>query len=112
MRTPDGKECKYFYGNYYRGAFHEECRLLEGSPDAAQWQSSLCSTCPVPGILLANACPTMELRAEIKPRFLVFGKEVKISAWCSKSKQNVKEPEIGCGQCHPVPEIFLGTDEE
>ena len=28
MKTPAGKECKYFYGNYYRGAHQEECRLI------------------------------------------------------------------------------------
>lgn len=112
MRTPDGLECQYFYGNYYRGAFHEECRLLEGKADEEKWDSSLCITCPVPGILRANSCPTMELLAEIKPRFLVFGKEMQISAWCTKSKQAVKEPEIGCGQCHPIPEVFLSMDEE
>jgi len=112
MRTPDGRECKFFYGNYYRGASQEECRLLEGKPDAAQWQSSLCRTCPVPGILRANSCPTMELRAEIGNHFLVFGKEMKITSWCSKSNQFVKEPEIGCGQCHPLPQVFLGKDQE
>ena len=28
MRTPAGKECQYFYGDYYRGRNQEECRLL------------------------------------------------------------------------------------
>ena len=28
MKTPAGTECKYFYGDYYRGRNHEECRLL------------------------------------------------------------------------------------
>ena len=29
MKTPAGKECKFFYGDYYRGRQHEECRLLK-----------------------------------------------------------------------------------
>lgn len=112
MRSPDGKDCKYFYGNYYRGQSHEECRLVEGTSEEEEWNSTLCSTCPVPAILRANACPTMELHAEIKPRFLVFGKEMKINAFCTKSNQAVKEPEIGCGQCHPLPSIFFDSDED
>jgi hypothetical protein len=31
MRTPAGTECKYFYGDYYRGRSQEECRLLAAS---------------------------------------------------------------------------------
>ena len=38
MRTPAGKECKYFYGNYFRGRKTEECRLLRES--AQSWTAS------------------------------------------------------------------------
>jgi hypothetical protein len=112
MRTPYGTECKYFYGNYYRGQSHEECRLVVDTPEAAKWDSSLCRTCLCPSILRANACPTMQLHAEIKPRFLAFGKEMKISAYCTKSSQVVKEPQIGCGECHPLPSVFFNTRED
>jgi hypothetical protein len=112
MRTPYGKECKYFYGNYYRGQTQEECRLVEGTPEAEKWNASLCRSCPVPDILRANACPTMLLRAEIKPRYLVFGNEMRISAYCTKTSQVVNEPEIGCGECHPLPAIFYETSDE
>jgi len=31
MKTPAGKDCKYFYGDYYRGRDLEECNLLKAS---------------------------------------------------------------------------------
>ncbi len=60
MRTPAGKECKYFYGNYFRGRNTEECRLLRESEQT--WTSSLCATCPVPDVMRANACEFLRLR--------------------------------------------------
>lgn len=107
MRTPAGKECKYFYGDYYRGRNQEECRLLEQNPGAERWSADLCKTCPVPDIIAANACPNLTLTGEIYKQFIVFGRKVRIEAYCTKSKQMVKEPQIGCGQCHPLPEIFF-----
>ncbi len=62
MKTPAGSECKYFYGDYYRGRDHEECRLL-----GAQWKPALCRTCPVPAIEMANACEFMRLRGGSNP---------------------------------------------
>jgi hypothetical protein len=110
MRTPAGKECKYFYGNYYRGRHHEECRLIGNVPRPGNWTPDLCKTCPVPGIQLANSCPHLVLHGEVTSQFLGFRRRVKISAYCLKSEQNVPEPEIGCGQCHPsVNEVFDQT---
>ena len=60
MKTPAGTECKYFYGDYYRGRDLEECRLL-----GAVWTRDLCRTCPVPSIGMANACEFMQLRGEV-----------------------------------------------
>ncbi len=102
MHTPAGKECPYFYGDYYRGRNHEECRLLP------EWQPKLCITCPVPGIHLANACKYMTLTAEVRRPFFVFPPEVQISAYCKKSQKAVTEPHIGCGECHMLPKIFTG----
>ncbi|MBC8332213.1 MAG: hypothetical protein H8E28_09560 [Anaerolineae bacterium] len=102
MRTPAGKECPYFYGDYYRGRNREECRLLEN------WQSKLCNTCPVPGIHLANACQHMVLNATVVRPFFILPPEVQISAYCKKTEQAVAEPQIGCGKCHSLPEIFTG----
>lgn len=103
MRTPAGIECRYFYGDYHRGKNHEECRLIGNVPPPNDWNSKLCATCPVPAILRANACENMVLSAEVK-RFLgVFKKQVVVSAYCTKAKQKVSEPQVGCGQCHSLP---------
>ncbi len=102
MRTPAGFECRYFYGNYHRGRKQEECRLIGDN-----WSPDLCKTCPVPAILRANACTHMVFEGTVN-RFL-FGlkKQVTVKAYCTKSGQAVEEPEIGCGQCHPLPQIFM-----
>jgi len=102
MKTPAGSECKYFYGNYYRGRDREECRLL-----GAAWNRQLCRTCPVPSILLANACEFMQLRAEVgRPLTAGLQKRVRVSAFCEKSEHSGFDPHIGCGECHPLPPVF------
>lgn len=105
MRTPVGIECKYFYGDYFRGRTIEECRLLKAA--GFDWDKNLCKTCPVPSILRANACEFIQLRARVdRPISAAFMKRVKISAYCEKVNREVSEPQIGCGNCHDVPEIF------
>jgi hypothetical protein len=111
MRTPAGKECRYFYGDYYRGREREECRLLDPGNGPPQWKPELCKTCPVPDIIAANACQHLILSAEVTRPMLVLGKRVKVSAYCTKSNSAVKEPKVGCGQCHPLPPIFTLKDE-
>jgi hypothetical protein len=107
MLTPAGKECNYFYGDYYRGRKHEECRLIKHYQGALQWSVVLCKDCPLPDILRANACSYMTLSAEVVHLFFVFGKKVQVSAHCTKTNQSVAEPYIGCGQCHPLPPVLL-----
>lgn len=105
MRTPTGFECKYFYGDYFRGRSVEECRLLQSS--GQKWTPDLCRTCPVPGIARANACEFQKLQATVtRPLSAAFARRVQVSAYCEKSRRAVKEPQIGCGECHPVPSIF------
>jgi hypothetical protein len=110
MRTPAGSECRYFYGDYRRGRNHEECRLLEESTPRQQWTRDLCKTCPVPGILMANACPHIVLTGHVRKTFLGLRRRVEVSAYCTLSKQDVAEPQIGCRQCHPIPEFFIEDD--
>ena len=102
MKTPAGKECKYFYGNYFRGAHQEECRLLGNR----EWTPDLCKKCPVPEIQRANACENMTLTAVVKKGFLGMNRHVEISAYCSKSHDFVKDPYLGCGLCHELPDAF------
>ncbi|PKN90957.1 MAG: hypothetical protein CVU44_21870 [Chloroflexi bacterium HGW-Chloroflexi-6] len=105
MKTPAGKECRYFYGDYFRGRTVEECRLL--SAPGQKWTADLCKTCPVPGIVSANACENMTLRASVgRPVTAVFQRRVQVTAYCQKTNRAVAEPHIGCGECHPIPPIF------
>ena len=102
MRTPAGIECPHFYGDYHRGREHEECRLL-----LHDWKPKLCETCPVPGILRANSCEHMRLNATVnRSIFTLFQERVEVNAWCEKTHKDVLNPEIGCGECHPLPPIF------
>jgi hypothetical protein len=107
MRTPAGSECGYFYGDYYRGRNHEECRLLGNA-----WQRELCRTCPVPGIQRANACEHMQLRGETsRPLASAFRRRVKVTAYCQKTRRSGFDPHIGCGECHPLPGDFEVTPQ-
>lgn len=102
MRTPFGNECPYFYGDYYRGRNLEECRLIGNQPSPRNWSVDLCRNCPVPAIKRANACENMQLTLEIKRKLGVFKRYVTVKAYCHLSKSQVKQPQIGCGQCHPL----------
>lgn len=106
MRTPAGSECKYFYANYFRGRNHEECRLIGNKQPPDNWEPKICSNCPVPGILVANACPNMVLKGKIKRTIFGIKKFIEISAYCTKTNQVVAEPEIGCGECHNIDAIM------
>jgi hypothetical protein len=106
VKTPAGNECKYFYGNYFRGRKNEECRLIGNAAPPQNWTPDLCKTCPVPHILLANACPNMVLKPDVRGKLIKFKRRVKINAYCTKVNRAVSEPEIGCGECHPLPPVF------
>lgn len=102
MKTPAGSECKYFYGDYYRGRDREECRLV-----GPAWKPALCFTCPVPSIDRANACEFMRLRAVVtRPLTAGFRPRVKVTAFCEKTERTGFDPHIGCGVCHPIPPVF------
>jgi len=102
MKTPAGTECKYFYGDYYRGRQHEECRLV-----GPAWSRDLCRSCPVPSILQANACEFLRLRADVnRPPTAAFRRRVKVTPFCEKTERSGFDPHIGCGECHPLPPAF------
>jgi hypothetical protein len=111
MRTPAGFECTYFHGDYYRGRKQEECRLIGTRPAPDHWTPDLCKTCPVPGIQRANACTNMVLTARVNSLVLGIRRRVTITAYCSKAEANVQVPEIGCGLCHPFPDLFLESKD-
>ena len=99
MRTPYGKECRFFYADYYRGRETQACRLLERNPDSEAWFVALCQTCPVPDILAANQNPNLRLRGRVAKGFLGLSKKVQVEAICVKHGVEIKEPKIGCKQC-------------
>jgi len=105
MKTPAGKECPHFYGDYYRGRNVEECRLLKAQ--GLQWTRDLCFTCPVPEITRANSCQYMKLKVKIaRPITAMFQRRVLVNAYCEKTKRDVPEPQVGCGECHAIPFNF------
>ncbi len=108
MKTNYGQECPFFYGDYFRGKQLEDCRLLNKPGQTKIWQPELCKNCPVPSIVLANACPNMILSGEV--RKVLGKKKVKIIAYCSKTHEMVKEPKVGCGMCHSLPEDLKYSD--
>ena len=102
MKTPAGRECPHFYGDYFRGRNVEECRLLLAHGQT--WTPNLCSTCPVPDIARANSCQHMKLKAVVaRPLAALFQRRVQVSAFCDKSGRSVAEPQVGCGECHALP---------
>ena len=112
MKTPAGKECKFFYGDYYRGRNHEECRLL--LDHGLEWSSYLCEQCPIPDIVLANSCQYMKFHPQLKRPFIFMRPQVKVTAYCEKANSVVAEPKVGCSECHPGLEniVFIAPDQE
>ncbi len=83
----------------------EECRLLKAHGQS--WTRDLCKTCPVPEIARANSCKNMKLRVSIaRPLTAIFQRRVQVKAYCEKTKRDVPEPQIGCGECHALPFTF------
>lgn len=110
MRTPYGAECSYYYQDFHRGRDVQECRLLAGTSGDALWKPTDCKDCPVPGIQRANACEYLVLAGELKTGMLGFGRRMQVTAHCIKTKRDVPEPHIGCGECHtdiPGIDAFL-----
>jgi hypothetical protein len=110
MQTPAGNECKFFYGDYFRGRHQEECRLLKDAN--LDWRPDMCEKCPIPDILLANSCEHMEFRPNLYRPYLILSHQVEIKTYCNKSASNVDEPRIGCGQCHPLLDTFVIAPDE
>ncbi len=99
MKTPYGKECKFYYADYFRGHETQACRLIERNPDSASWFVALCQTCPVPDILAANQNPNLRLRARVGKGFLGLTKKVQVEALCAKHGAEIRDPKAGCEQC-------------
>lgn len=99
MRTPFGKECRYYFSDYYRGHSTEECRLIQASRSSEPWRPALCQTCPVPDILQANGSPNLVLRARVEKSLFGLMRQVQVTAYCHEHHIDVKNPKTGCPQC-------------
>ena len=110
MKTPAGKECRYFFGDYFRGRTREECRLLANSSPPLKWKKDYCISCPVPEISYANACSHLILKPGLERTFPFLKQTVRIETFCEKSKRDGFDPYIGCGECHPLPAAFIGEN--
>lgn len=110
MKTPAGKECEYFYGDYFRGRSLEECRLLKDHGHT--WSGYLCQECPVPEIKLANSCQHQKMTPSLKRPLFFMRPQVHIDAYCTNTQKVVTEPRAGCGQCHPnILEFVILPDD-
>jgi hypothetical protein len=112
VKTPQGRECPYYYRDaqrWHTGA--EECRLLKGQ-DAERWEATLCATCPVPEIKRVNACTQMSLEGQIQHPGLRFwrGARVVVTASCSQAQGPVANPYVGCGHCHEEITFVVAED--
>ena len=113
MRTPAGKECRFYYQNFHRGHSDQECRLIQANPRSSEWKPSDCNSCPVPDILQANSSPDLVLEGSIKSGMLGFNRRVEVSAFCSKHLVDVQKPHVGCPQCakeKPGLQALFGDD--
>lgn len=104
MKTPSGSECSYYFLDQHRERERETCQLL-GNQAKVNWDSSLCRTCPVPGIERNNTCQQMVLKGYIRNNWLGLSRSMAVEAWCRKTAKRVAEPRIGCGHCHDLSHI-------
>jgi len=99
MRTPAGKECKYYYEDFHRGRSRQECRLISAASGSKAWHPSDCSNCQVPDILWANSSEHLQLHAEIRTGIMGFGRRVGVTARCGKHNIVIEDPIVGCYIC-------------
>lgn len=111
MRTPAGFECRYFYANYFRGRNQQECRLIAANPIGERWTPGLCRDCPVPKILLTNACPHLMLDGRVVKTWGGLGRKVAVAASCTKTLDEVANPHVGCGHCHEELEKLRAPEQ-
>lgn len=117
MRTPAGKECRYYYEDFHRSANLQECRLIKRNPDSQRWRPTDCTHCTVPDILWANASDSLQLRAAIKPGLLgLIGRRVEVEARCSRHQRSIANPYTGCDACNAerprIEDVIQGIEEE
>jgi len=99
MRTPAGHDCSFYYEDFHRGRDVQECRAAKVER-SAPWQPKDCARCPVPGILLANSSPDLQLTLHIQRSIFGFGNRIFVHATCRKHNTPVENPYTGCVECN------------
>ncbi|MBI3959606.1 MAG: hypothetical protein HY328_12425 [Chloroflexi bacterium] len=90
--------CRYFFGDYHRGANLEKCRLLEASPNNGRpWRRKLCDSCPVPEVLHTSTCLDLLLEAEVQRSFLRERVAVTFVV-CARHLHELDDP-YNCPEC-------------
>lgn len=101
--------CRYFYGDYFRGKNKEECRLLEANPNNTHaWKRSYCDSCPVPEIVIASNSRDLVLEAAVVKRFLRGQVEVTFAV-CTKHMEELADPRF-CPKCAAEQRAAGGDD--
>ncbi len=91
-------DCRYFYGDYHRGANLEKCRLLDASPNNTRpWRRKLCDSCPVPELLLTSTCLDLLLEAQVTKSLLRERVEVTFAV-CASHLHELDDPHF-CPEC-------------
>jgi hypothetical protein len=112
VKTPAGKECRYYYEDFHRGRNVQECRLVNENPDSQPWHPSDCAKCPIPDILLANADPDMKLTLTIRAGFLGFFRRLEVTASSIKDGSIIDDPYVGRIKDSPALDLFRKALEE
>ena len=115
MRTPAGTECRHYFQDFHRGKNVQECRLAKENPNSRAWKPDDCTACPVPSILQANASPNLTLTLTIGAKLLGMGRQLKVTASCTKHHITVDDPFAGCPECNrerPGLDAFLTALED
>lgn len=90
--------CRFFYGDYFRGKHKEECRLLAANPEnQIAWKRNHCNSCPVPEILIVSNTRELALEAKIVRKFLRSQVEVTFAV-CTRHMVELTDPRY-CPQC-------------
>ncbi len=108
MKTPDGKECKYYFADYFRGRSTQDCRLIAANPASESWKPALCQGCPVPDILEANGSVNLGLKARVVKGMLGLVQKVEVTAYCREHHVAIPDPKKGCDLCRLRTEQLVG----
>ena len=99
------RSCRFYYEDSLRRAPRRECRLIERNLASDPWDEKLCSSCPVPEILVRNPCTNLALEAEVGSRFVLLRK-ITVFAVCTAELREITDPKSCRQGCHLFERLF------